>query len=92
MFALASQKKTIVAQALTRVDKHFAGGDNISDFATIIGDYADFCDIRRQTTHLLRNAMESFQQFWTNSDHDDHLPVDFTYLGTRIEIAQCRGI
>ena len=87
MFALAAQKKTIVAEALTRVDEHFAGGESISEFATIIGDYADFCDIRVQKQYVLKNALDSC----CDETNQDAYAFNFYYLGTKVEVVETRS-
>jgi hypothetical protein len=80
MFALNSQKKTIVVEALTRVDEHFAGGEAVSEFATIIGDFADFCDIRGQRVHVLGTCLNNFT---TDGNY-----VEFTILGTNVQVCE----
>ena len=88
MFALASQKKTIVAEALTRVDEHFAGGEAISEFVTIIGDYADFCDIRIQRQYVFKNALDSCCD---EPIQQDGYALNFHYLGTNVEVVETRS-
>ena len=86
MFALANKKQTIVAEALTRADKHFAGGDSISEFATIVGDYADFCDIRGQKAYVLGSCMARC----CDIGNQDGSAFIFYYLGTKVEVVEIR--
>jgi hypothetical protein len=85
MFALANKKQTIVAEALTRADTLFAGGDSISEFASIVGEYADFCEIRSQKKHLIAYSLMTENSSMSEYESDN---CTFTYLGTNVEILE----